>query len=139
MIYTLLQVIDTISTVKKINQVGTNSTNYWFWISIAEFVLILIMLLLKIKKSNPSTLEDKILDEAKDTEIDFGNLFDSINKSEDLYNVLKKKCHPDRFLEPEQNKIADALFQEITKNKRNYKKLLELKLVAEKQLNITFK
>jgi hypothetical protein len=138
MIYTLLQIIDSTSTLKKINQAGSNSTNYWFWIAIAEFVLILILLLLKIKKPNPSTLEEKILNEAKVGDVDLGNLFDSINKSEELYNVLKKKCHPDRFLDPEQNKIADALFQEITKNKRNYKNLLELKMAAEKQLNINF-
>jgi hypothetical protein len=138
MIHTLLQIIDSTSTVKKINQVGANSTNYWFWIAIAEFVLILILLLLKIKKQQPSTLEGKILDEAKDADIDFKNLFDSINNSEALYSLLKKKCHPDRFLNPDQNKIADALFQEITKNKRNYNKLLELKVEAEKQLNITF-
>lgn len=139
MIHTLLQIIDSTSSVKKINQFGSNSTNYWFWIAIAEFVLILILLFLKFKKPNSSTLEEKILDEAKESNIDFGNLFDSINKSEELYNLLKKKCHPDRFLDPEQNKIADALFQEITKNKRNYKILLELKMDAEKQLNITFK
>jgi len=138
MIHTLLQIIDSTSTVKKINQVGANSTNYWFWIAIAEFVLILILLLVKIKKQQPSTHEGKILDEAKDADIDFKNLFDSINNSEALYNLLKKKCHPDRFLNPDQNKIADALFQEITKNKRNYNKLLELKIEAEKQLNITF-
>jgi len=138
MIHTLLQIIDSTSTVKKINQVGANSTNYWFWIAIAEFVLILILLLLKIKKQQPSTLEGKILDEAKDADIDFKNLLDSINNSETIYNLLKKKCHPDRFLNPDQNKIADALFQEITKNKRNYNKLLELKVEAEKQLNITF-
>ena len=139
MIHTLLQIIDSTSSVKKINQFGSNSTNYWFWIAIAEFVLILILLFLKFKKPNSSTLEEKILNEAKESNIDFGNLFDSINKSEELYNLLKKKCHSDRFLDPEQNKIADALFQEITKNKRNYKILLELKMDAEKQLNITFK
>jgi hypothetical protein len=138
MILTLLQIIDSTSTVKKVNQVGSNSTNYWFWIAIAEFLLIVILLLLKIKKTKPSTLEDKIIDEAKEADIDFKNLFDSINRSEKLYNLLKKKCHPDRFLNPEQNKIADALFQEITKNKRNYNKLLELKVAAENQLNITF-
>jgi hypothetical protein len=138
MILTLLQIIDSTTTVKKISPVGSNSINFWFWIAIAEFFLILILLFLKIKKPIPSTLEDKILNDAKLGDVDLGNLFDSINKSEELYNVLKKKCHPDRFLDPEQNKIADALFQEITKNKRNYKNLLELKMAAEKQLNINF-
>jgi hypothetical protein len=138
MILTLLQIIDSTTTVKKISPVGSNSINFWFWIAIAEFFLILILLFLKIKKPIPSTLEDKILDDAKLGDVDLGNLFESINKSEELYNVLKKKCHPDRFLDPEQNKIADALFQEITKNKRNYKNLLELKMAAEKQLNINF-
>ncbi len=138
MIHTLLQIIDSTSTLKKVNQVGSISTNYWFKIAIAEFVLIFILLLLKIKKPNSSTLEEKILNDAKVGDVDLGNLFNSINKSESLYNVLKKKCHPDRFLDPEQNKIADLLFQEITKNKRNYNKLLELKVAAEEQLNITF-
>lgn len=72
-------------------------------------------------------------------EIDFGNIIKSSFHTQPLYDELKVKCHPDRFPNDEtKNKTADALFQEITKNKTNYKKLVELKERAKLELNINF-
>ena len=34
--------------------------------------------------------------------------------------------------------MADALFQQISENKNNYKRLLELKAEAEQKLNVKF-
>jgi hypothetical protein len=52
---------------------------------------------------------------------------------------LKVKCHPDRFAtDAEKNVIAENIFQEITKNKTNVKRLIELKEEAKQKLNINF-
>ena len=56
-----------------------------------------------------------------------------------LYDELKVKCHPDRFpTDKEKNTIAENIFQEISKNKNNVKRLLELKEEASQKLNINF-
>ena len=72
--------------------------------------------------------------------VDFDNIFDSSFHSVELYNELKVKCHPDRFpMDKEKNKMADMLFQEVSKNKYNVKRLLELKEQAMRDLDINFK
>lgn len=71
--------------------------------------------------------------------IDFDNILKSSFNSIELYNELKVKCHPDRFAPDEaKSMVADSIFQEITKNKTNYKKLIELKEEAKQKLNINF-
>ena len=57
--------------------------------------------------------------------------------SAELYDKLKVRCHPDRFaLDEEKQIIAEDIFQRISKNKANYKILLQLKQEAEEKLNI---
>ena len=75
---------------------------------------------------------------AKKSEIDMDNLMNSINGSKDLYKQLSRKCHPDRFINSEKQKIAEVIFQDISKHKRAYNKLLLLKKQAADQLNIKF-
>lgn len=78
----------------------------------------------------------------KEGDVDFGQTIKTafdVKKAQALYDVLKKRCHPDIFSpDAEKVAIADDLFQEITKNKNNYKKLLELKEMAKEKLNINF-
>ena len=66
-----------------------------------------------------------------------GNVVNSIFHSEALYDKLKVRCHPDRFVHDEElmNRAGD-LFQEITENRRNLKKLEELKIIAEEELKV---
>jgi len=72
-----------------------------------------------------------------DNSIDFDNIINSSFNSNEVYNELKVKCHPDRFPNDDvKNTIAENLFQEITKNKNNIKRLLELKEKAKQELNI---
>ena len=122
-------------------------TNYWFWIATAECALILL-LANKVRKKKIEIIPEQDVPDiplnsensfqnAKETEIDMDNLMDSIHKSRDLYKKLSSKCHPDRFIDKDLNKKADIIFQDITRNQRNYKKLLQLKEVAQTQLNIT--
>ena len=116
----------------------------WFWIAIAEFIAVVMTIRIYVssKRSKPSKkqiIRDSVL---KEDDVDFVQTikmaFD-VKKAQSLYDMLKKRCHPDIFSpDAEKVAIADDLFQEITKNKNNYKKLLELKEIAKEKLNINF-
>ncbi len=117
------------------NQIINN--NVWFWISIIEFIIILVLMFIssrkKFKKSKFK--RDKVI--ALKEDIDFSNIINSSFNSKVLYDELIRKCHPDKFVENEEkNKMAVLISQEITKNKNDVKRLLELKELAIKQLNI---
>lgn len=80
------------------------------------------------------TEKDRIVSEILESKIDFQNIFRSSFEATSLYNQLKTLYHPDKFLTAEKKEIATKLFQEITLNKHDYKKLLEIKQIAEKGL-----
>lgn len=115
-----------------------DSTNIWMWIAIGEFAVIIGLLLTKkLKRKTDAKLRFK--EEALRQDVDFNNIIKSSFHSTELYDILKVKCHPDRFpTDPELNAMAGKLFQEITKNKTNHKRLEELKLEAQNKLNINF-
>lgn len=137
----LLQiVVDTNHTaLKKTISSSPIHSNIWFWVSIVELSII-VFLIIKYKRKGKinydNTIENTLLN-SKTANVDMDNVMDSINKSRDLYKQLSTKCHPDRFIDNDLNYKANEIFQEITKNQRNYKKLLELKETAQTQLNIT--
>jgi len=125
-------------------QTSNNSTspdlsiNWWMWVALIESVLIII-LILRINCQNFGTPKQKYKEGSLNQDIDFKNIINSSFHSISLYDELKVKCHPDKFIaDNEKNAIADKLFQEITKNKTNVKKLLELKEEAKSKLNINF-
>lgn len=113
----------------------------WFWIATVEFI-ILVFVVFRLRKIKPrpdfSDISKKEIKKLRKNEIDMDNLMDSIHSSRKLYHELSKKCHPDNFISNDQKEIADKLFQEITSNKRDYHKLLELKqkAIAELKLKI---
>lgn len=112
--------------------------NCWMWLSIIELIIIifLILVLFARKKNNEIS---KIKKESLEQPVDFGHIIDSGFNANKLYDELKKKCHPDRFVtDKEKNIIAEKLFQEISENKSNIKRLKELKLEAIEKLNINF-
>ncbi len=115
-----------------------SATNWWMWIAIAEFVII-VLLILKDKTKHKDSNMQKFKKESLEKEIDFDNIINSSFNSKTLYDALKVKCHPDRFpIDKEQNEIAEKIFQEITKNKNNVKRLNELKEEAIQKLGIKF-
>ena len=67
------------------------------------------------------------------------NLMNSINGSKDLYKQLSRICHPNRYINSDKRQVTEEIFQEISKNKRDYKKLSELKQRAITELNINLK
>lgn len=111
-------------------------TNWWMWLAIAELGII-AFLILKEKVKPKDTARQRFKNESLNQDIDFNNIINSSFNSIKLYDELKVLCHPDRFpTNKEKNSIAEKIFQEITKNKNNVKRLLELKEEAKQKLNI---
>ena len=115
--------------------------NIWFWISIIEFLFIVFLfyrLYRKTEKLSFSDLSDDDLKKARNEKIDMGNIVNSINMSRNLYKELSTFCHPDRFVNSPKQPIAEDIFKEVSKHKRNYKELLQLKERATKELEVLF-
>ncbi|GAB1405804.1 hypothetical protein MASR1M74_29860 [Lentimicrobium sp.] len=124
--------------ISGVNSASTDSVNIWLWIALIELLIIIYLLFFKKNKKELSAKE-KFKKESKEGEIDFGNIITSSFHVKPLYDELKVKCHPDRFpTDSEKNKIALSIFQEFSKNKTNYKKLIELKEQAKNELGIKF-
>ena len=98
----------------------------WFWLLIIAFIIILC-LAIKIRKEqtkfdyNGVTRDN--LKKAKSVSIDMDNLMNSINNSKELYKELSRVCHPDRFINSDKQELAEKIFQEVSNNKRDFKKL----------------
>ena len=123
--------------ITKTTETGEH-TNWWMWLAIAEFGII-TFLILKEQLKPKDTAKQRFKNESLKQDIDFGNIINSSFNSIQLYDELKVKCHPDRFpTDKEKNTIAENIFQEISKNKNNVKRLLELKEEATQKLNINF-
>jgi len=139
---TILQIItDTTKMITNTKPDADPTNNSWMWVAVSEFAVIgyLAFKLFKRKRISFNTVEGESLSDAKNSNVDMDNLMNSINKSRQLYKQLSAKCHPDRFVSDEEKKvIAESLFQDITRNQRNYNKLLELQEEATQKLNITF-
>lgn len=123
--------------ISKVTEANDN-TNWWMWLAIVELGII-AYLILKEKLKSKVTEKQQFKSESLKQDIDFNNIINSSFNSIKLYDELKVKCHPDRFpTDREKNIIAENLFQEISKNKTNVKRLLELKEEAIQKLNINF-
>ena len=117
---------------------SNDSSNLWMWVAIGEFLIIIGLILANRFKRKPNA-KQQFKNESLAQEVDFNNIINSSFHSNELYDILKVKCHPDRFpTDPELNEIAEKLFQEITKSKTNVKRLQELKVEAQQKLNINF-
>ncbi|GAB1360732.1 hypothetical protein MASR1M31_25660 [Porphyromonadaceae bacterium] len=116
---------------------GTHmSFNIWMYIAIIEFVVI-GFLFVSSKFREKNITQNKFRDEALSQDVDFNNIINSSFNAQALYDSLKVKCHPDRFADDEAKfDIANSIFQEITKNKNNIKRLEELKKEAIINLKI---
>jgi len=64
----------------------------------------------------------------KESNPEMKNVINSMFLCTPLYDKLKVKCHPDRFIDENQKAVAENLFQELQKHKYNYERLLELEL-----------
>lgn len=137
----LLQIKSDSTIVSNTLPTDSSNLNIWFWLSIIE-LLIIIVLFLKLRKGKENLtfadLNKENLKKSKEATIDFGNVMNSINGSAELYKELSRKCHPDRFIDSPLQKLAEEIFQEISKNKRDFEKLLALKERAINELYLKF-
>lgn len=138
MTYTFLQIGDTSKMGVALDSSFSTTSQCWFWIAVLESFILIFLIFQKNRKRKNTQFDEQIFNEARQSKIDMSNVVNSMYQSKELYDKLKVKCHPDRFPEEENKKIADDLFQELTKNKRNHNRLLELKKEAEQKLNIQF-
>ena len=86
-------------------------------------------------KSKEQQYKQNVINETAD--INFSAITHDWEKSKRLYDVLKKKCHPDLY-SGEQNEVATRLFQMLMEKKYNYTELLKIKELAEKELGVSF-
>jgi hypothetical protein len=137
----LLQIKSDSTIVTNVLPTDSSNLNIWFWLSIIELIIIII-LFLKLRRGKENLtfadLNKENLKKSKEATIDFGNVMNSINGSGELYKELSRKCHPDRFVDSPLQKLAEEIFQEISKNKRDFEKLSALKERAINELNLTF-
>ena len=129
------KVVDQLS-VKKV-QVD-HSLNLWMMIAFIEFGIIVYFLIYNKSKAKDNS-KKKFKEEALKNMVDFDNILNSSFNSLQLYDQLKVKCHPDKFPnDPILNSYAVIIYQEISHNKTNIKRLLEIKEEAKLKLNINF-
>ncbi len=115
------------------------SFNYWMWLAVIEFIIIIWLIRSLLFRRKQENTKEQFKREAKMGDIDFGNTIKSAFHAQKLYDELIVKCHPDRFpIDLKKNAIASNLVLEISKNKTDYKKLVELKEIAKQKLNIKF-
>ena len=113
-------------------------SDVWFYIAMVEFVISFFLLLFAFRRGTTRVEKQKLRESIK-SDVDFQNIINSSFHATEIYNELKVKCHPDRFIgDVEKNATANRIFQEVTKNKMNYKRLQELKKEAEESLGINF-
>ena len=113
-------------------------SDVWFYIAMVEFVIIFFLLLFAFRRGTTRVEKQKLRESIK-SDVDFQNIINSSFHAIEIYNELKVKCQPDRFIgDVEKNATANRIFQEVTKNKMNYKRLQELKKEAEESLGINF-
>ena len=110
----------------------------WLYTATVEFLLIclLAMYILVIRKKAKLSKFEKDIRKAKSAEVNMNDLMLSINKSKELYKELSLKCHPDKHINNELHGEIEDLFQEITKNKRNFQELIRLKGIAMDKFGI---
>lgn len=64
----------------------------------------------------------------------FVSLFESMGKGQALFTQLKRKCHPDLFLEEKKKEKAEELFKLVMKHSTDYDALLILQKRIETEL-----
>ncbi|MBQ8531174.1 MAG: hypothetical protein IJ430_08455 [Parabacteroides sp.] len=133
----LTQVVDTltntVNTTAKVSQ--TESYQWVYWLGGAIAIALVSYGIVRRRSSKYFQLKQKM----KSEPVDFNGVINNAFYSQELYDMLKKKCHPDRFsTNPILEEKATKIFALIVENKYNYKALSLLKSRAEKELNITF-
>lgn len=70
----------------------------------------------------------------KEGMINYSSLFTSMEKGQQLFNQLKIRCHPDRFIGTNKQEIAEEIFKLVLENSTDYARLQQLKKRIENEL-----
>ena len=113
------------------------SIGAWTVISALEFAVIMFLIFTALRRrvSTPrmSAMKKNIILE----KVDFGNILDSAFHAEELYDQLKVKCHPDRFIGDERkNAAALGIFQKLGQYRHDIKALERIRQRAEDELDV---
>ena len=113
------------------------SIDAWTVISALEFAVIMFLIFTALRRrvSTPrmSAMKKNIILE----KVDFGNILDSAFHAEELYEQLKVKCHPDRFIGDERkNAAALEIFQQLGQYRHDIKALDRIRQRAEDELDV---
>jgi hypothetical protein len=126
-------------------QLFLSNIKIWQFAVAIELIIILLLIitiikLLKIIKSNqkPEQFDTTIIKGSKETAVDMDNVINSMFNSKVLYDMLKKKIHPDRFPNDAEKAVASTLATQLHEQKSNYEKLKEIKAIAEEKLGLKF-
>ena len=92
----------------------------------------------KRENHKDDSFKEKIMS-CRNQEISMDAVMNNLFLSKRLYDLLKVKCHPDRFIEPTQKEIATGIYQNITKYKTDYQQLLNIKEQVKEQVNLSDK
>lgn len=84
--------------------------------------------------SKKQEYKQRVMDET--VNVDFTAITHDWEKAKQLYDILKKRCHPDLY-SGQQSEEATRIFQAIMQNKYSYTELLKLKQEAEEKLGIS--
>lgn len=115
-------------------------TIYWkysFFI-VLSYSIICSIIILRFRLKTNKTRKRQVLNDMKNQDVNLHEVMLDINNSKELYKVLSRNCHPDKFINSQHHKEIEELYKEISNNKRNYSKLLELKELACMKFNINF-
>ena len=114
------------------NEMAQHSNIYlqnkvWLFVAFITAIMIITAVILYINGNKKRKLKKKIIEET--ASVDFTGITHDWEKSKLLYDVLKKKCHPDKFGN-ELNDEATQIFQLANKNRYNYQELVKIKQEA---------
>lgn len=133
---TLQTVVDSVTTA---SEHAISHHNVWMWITIAEAVVIILLMITRSRKERFDPVKEARQKVKAEGKIDFNNTINSAFHANDLYHELIVKCHPDRFVTDEKkHAIAEELSGRIGECKTDYNKLVELREEAKEKLNINY-
>lgn len=111
------------------------AVNWWQCVAVLEAIviaLIAIQVVVRRRKVYKAHRRE-VMGDAK---LDLDSTIVSAFKSKDLLAQLKRRYHPDRFVDEDKKAIATYYYQEFMANQNNYKKLVELEKEVQSKLNI---
>lgn len=125
-------------SINVVNEMAQHNNIYsqnkvWLFVAFITAIMVIIAVILYINGNKKRKLKKKIIEETAN--VDFTGITHDWEKSKFLYDVLKKKCHPDKFGN-ELNDEATRIFQLANKNRYNYQELVKIKQEAIDKLGI---